>query len=142
MKLNDQNHCCFKSAHVEWGTPPDLFLALDKEFFFNLDPCPPNAVWDGREISWEGKRVFCNPPYGRGIDKWLAKGREAEVAVFLLPARTDTKWFHRYALHADEIRFFEGRLKFTEGHVAPRDSFMGNAAPFPSMLVIYGRKPK
>lgn len=130
-------HCCFKSAHVEWGTPPDLFAALDKEFFFNLDPCPPNGVWDGREISWEGKRVFCNPPYGRGIDKWLAKGREANLAVFLLPARTDTHWFHNYALKADEIRFFCGRLRFNEGHIGPCEGWLGNAAPFPSMLVIF-----
>jgi site-specific DNA-methyltransferase (adenine-specific) len=127
----------FTSAHVEWGTPPDLYESLNKEFHFDFDPCPDRGVWDGREVSWEGKRVFCNPPYGRGIDKWLVKGHEADLAVFLLPARTDTIWFHDYALNADEIRFFRGRLKFTEQHVAPRDSFMGNAAPFPSMLVIY-----
>jgi hypothetical protein len=137
MKLNQQDHPCFRSAHVEWGTPPDLYEALDREFDFNHDPCLPTSVWDGRYISWQGLRIFCNPPYGRGIAEWLAKGSEAELAVFLLPARTDTIWFHDYALKADEIRFFKGRLKFTENHVAPRDSFMGNAAPFPSMLVIY-----
>ncbi len=126
----------FSAAHVEWGTPPDLRTALDKEFSFTLDPCTPDSVWDGREISWEGHRVFCNPPYGRGTEKWLAKGREAAVAVFLLPARTDVGWFHDYALAADEIRFFRGRLKFVEGHATKPETFLGTA-PFPSMLVIY-----
>ena len=128
----------FRSAHVEWGTPPDLREALDKEFAFTLDPCTPGQVWDGTEISWAGQRVFCNPPYGRGMEKWLAKGPEAEVAVFLIPARTDTAWFHDHALRADEIRFFRGRLKFAENHVSPRDG--QDAAPFPSMLVIYRRQ--
>ncbi len=139
MTLSNQNHACFKSAHVEWGTPPDLYLALDKEFFFNFDPCTPDTVWDGRDISWEGKRVFCNPPYGRAahIERWLAKARESDVAVFLLPARTDTVWFHDYALKADEIRFIRGRLKFCEDHrIAPKEKWL-EGAPFPSMLVIY-----
>jgi hypothetical protein len=127
LKLKDQNHCCFKSAHVEWGTPPDLRASLDAEFHFTLDPCQPDSVWDGREISWQGQRVFCNPPYGRGIDKWLAKGPEADIAVFLLPARTDTKWFHNYALEAAEIRFFEGRLSFMEKRIRMREAFTGNA---------------
>lgn len=132
-----QNHksAIFTSAHVEWGTPPDLYEALDKEFDFTLDPCSPGQTWDGRQISWEGHNVFCNPPYGRTIGTWLAKGREADIAVFLLPARTDTAWFHDHALKADEIRFFRGRLKFIEGHISPRDD--RDAAPFPSMLVIY-----
>lgn len=127
----------FKSAHVEWGTPPDLLTALEKEFHFTLDPCAPGQLWDGRSISWAGQRVFCNPPYGKGIDKWLAKGPEAELAVYLLPARTDTRWFHDHALLADEIRFFRGRIKFVENHIVPDTGWSNNAAPFPSMLVIY-----
>lgn len=129
----------FSSAHVEWGTPPDLKAALEAEFHFTLDPCTPGQVWDGCAISWAGHRVFCNPPYGRTIGNWLAKGREADLAVFLIPSRTDTAWFHDYALKADEIRFFRGRLKFAENHVAP--SAGGNSAPFPSMLVIYRNTP-
>lgn len=134
-----KNRIAFKSAHVEWGTPPDLRAALEKEFHFTLDPCTPGEVWDGRQISWAGQRVFCNPPYGKIIGSWLAKGREADLAVFLLPARTDTKWFHEHALKADEIRFFKGRLKFKENHIEP-DLDHQNAAPFPSMLVIYRRE--
>jgi hypothetical protein len=128
----------FRSATVEWGTPPDLYRALDAEFGFNLDPCPTDSVWDGRLQSWAGRRVFCNPPYGRGIGTWLAKGPEADIAVFLLPARTDTGWFHDHALRAHEIRFFRGRLRFeANGTVARPEGWLGNAAPFPSMLVIY-----
>lgn len=100
-----------------------------------MDPCKPGQVWDGKILPWDGERVFCNPPYGRGIGEWLAKGPEAELAVFLIPARTDTGWFHDHALKAKEIRFFRGRLKFSENHITPRDG--SNAAPFPSMLVIY-----
>lgn len=85
--------------------------------------------------------MFCNPPYGRDIATWLAKGPEALVAVFLLPARTDTKWFHDHALHAAEIRFFRGRLRFEQGRVTPREPWAGDAAPFPSMLVIYRSVP-
>jgi len=113
---------------------------LESEFQFTLDPCTPGQTWDGREIAWTGQRVFCNPPYGRQLGTWLAKGQEADVAVFLVPARTDTGWFHDYALKAAEIRFFRGRLKFCENHVAPYKGWSGGGAPFPSMLVIY-RKP-
>ena len=135
----DNNSAIFRSAHVEWGTPPDLYRALKDEFGpFTLDPCTPHTLWDGRFISWEGERVFCNPPYGKGTDKWLAKGPEADLAVFLLPARTDTGWFHDYALKSDEIRFLRGRLHFSEHHIAPKTEWH-QGAPFPSMLVIYRR---
>jgi hypothetical protein len=135
----DHRSAIFTAAHVEWGTPPDLYRALNSEFAFTLDPCKPGGVWDGTYIAWDGERVFCNPPYGRGIGKWLAKGREADVAVFLVPARTDTAWFHDYALQADEIRFFRGRLHFSENHIAPKTEWH-SGAPFPSMLVIYREK--
>lgn len=84
--------------------------------------------------TWKGMALrlcFCpgNPPYGPGIRKWLGRAREAALAVYLLPARTDTRWFHDLCMpFASEIRFIRGRLKF------------GGAkynAPFPSMLVIF-----
>lgn len=125
------NRALFTSDSGDWGTDRTLYLALDHEFRFTLDPCP-NGANDGLERSWVGERVYCNPPYGRELVHWLMKAPEADLAVYLLPARTDTAWFHEWALKADEIRFIRGRLKFRG---APHN------APFPSILVIFRRKP-
>ena len=125
----------FSSAAVKWTTPTDVYGALDAEFGFTLDPCPidwkPGDV-DGLTRSWAGQRVYCNPPYGPGIGDWLAKAREADLAAYLLPARTDTRWWHEWAMKADDIRFLRGRLKFG-GSV--------NSAPFPSVILVYRRIP-
>jgi phage N-6-adenine-methyltransferase len=127
----------YSSAREDWATPAEVFQALDAEFRFTLDPCPlmaperaglPLFNTDGLYKSWVGQRVFCNPPYGRGIGNWLAKAAEAELAVFLLPARTDTRWWHTYALRADEIRFVRGRLRFGGSRTG---------APFPSVILVY-----
>jgi len=122
----------FSSATVEWGTPGGVYQALNREFRFDLDPCPLGGTEDGLAtlfMSWEGRRIFCNPPYDQ-IGKWLARWRESEVSVYLIPARTDTRWFHDIILpHASEIRFIRGRLKFGGAK---------NSAPFPSMIVIFG----
>lgn len=124
----------FSSASDRWATPEATYQALHAEFRFNYDPCPLDGTENGLAklfCEWDGKRVFCNPPYGAEVKSWLQRGLEAELAVFLLPARTDTGWFHDIALKkAKEIRFLRGRLRF------------GNAmspAPFPSMLVIFER---
>jgi DNA N-6-adenine-methyltransferase (Dam) len=112
---------------------------LDEEFQFTLDPCPYGGTEDGLSTlfkSWRGHRVFCNPPYGTGTHKWLKRALEADLAVFLLPARCDTRWFHEDVLpHATEIRFVRGRLKFGDAQTA---------APFASMVVVYwnGKVPK
>ena len=86
-----------------------------------------------------GYRVFCNPPYGREIGKWVEKAYAENMiggayVVMLIPARTDTKWFHDYIYNKPnvEIRFLKGRLKFGDSK---------NSAPFPSMLVIFKRDP-
>lgn len=122
----------FSSATDRWSTPSSLYNSLNMEFHFDFDPCPIDGKQDGLSTlltPWCGKRVFCNPPYGPNISRWLERGLEANLAVFLLPARTDTRWFHAIVLpKAKEIRFIKGRLKF------------GNAvynAPFPSMIVIF-----
>lgn len=124
----------FSSASDRWATPAELMAALHNEFRFNFDPCPLDGDGDGLAplfCDWRGKRVFCNPPYGRGIVQWLKRGLEAELEVYLLPARTDTRWFHELVLpKAREIRFCRGRLKFG-GH--------SNSAPFPSVIVVYGQ---
>ena len=138
------NKGLFSSNTELWATPQDFFDKLNQEFGFTLDPCalPDNAKCakfftpedDGLAQDWSGERVFCNPPYGRKIAAWVKKCHdEAQKGVFvvmLIPARTDTSYFHDYIYHKAEIRFIRGRLKF------------GNAeqgAPFPSMLVIYGK---
>lgn len=125
------NRVVFKSLSVEWATPRGVYDKLHEEFGFDFDPCPLGGTEDGLATlfcSWSGRRVFCNPPYG-DITKWLERSREAELAVFLIPARTDTRWFHGLILpYAKEIRFIKGRLTFGDAK-AP--------APFPSMVVIF-----
>ena len=125
----------------EWATPRELYNELDKEFHFNLDPCSTkenhkcNKYYtkedNGLEKTWGGYRVYVNPPYGREIGKWIKKAYEENqkgtFIVLLLPARTDTKWFHEYIYKKHEIRFIKGRLKFNDGK---------SNAPFPSMLVV------
>ncbi len=118
-------------------TPPELYAALDAEFGpFTLDPCPLDtssiagaSLWgkDGLRGDWCGHRVFCNPPY-TDIGPWLAKATEALVAVYLLPVRSDCPWWHDYALHANELRFIRGRLRF---------GGMSGGAPFPSVVVVF-----
>lgn len=136
----------FSSKTDLWATPQDFFDKLDDEFGFSIDVCalPENAKckryytpeMDGLAQPWTG-RVWCNPPYGREIARWVERGYQsiatgtADVVVMLLPARTDTQWFHKYIYGKGEIRFIEGRLKFGDAK---------NSAPFPSMVVIFKRE--
>jgi len=124
----------FSSATDAWSTPAEVYASLDAEFGFTMDPCPLGGIADGRAtlfLNWRDERVFCNPPYGPGIRAFLERAYEARVAVFLLPARTDTRWFHEIILpEAREIRFIKGRLKFGGSK---------NSAPFPSMVVIFSK---
>lgn len=133
----------FSSETDMWSTPKDFFEVLNREFRFTLDPCATeeNAKCskyytkedNGLEQSWDNEIVFCNPPYGRQLKDWVKKASEARggVVVMLIPARTDTSYFHDYIYHKSEIRFIRGRLKFGEAT---------NSAPFPSMVVIFDRK--
>lgn len=133
----------FSSKTDLWETPQDLFDKLDTEFRFTLDVCalPENAKCakfytpeqDGLTQPWKGT-VWCNPPYGRQIGYWVRRAYLAAAGgttvVMLLPARTDTRWFHEYIYgrEAVEIRFLKGRLKFGNAK---------NSAPFPSMVVVF-----
>ena len=135
----------FSSKTDEWETPQDLFDELDKEFNFVLDVCATsqntkcvcylNKELDGLKQNWaEFGSCWMNPPYGREIGKWVKKAYEESqrgaTVVCLLPARTDTRWFHEYCTKG-EIRFIKGRLKF---------GGCKNSAPFPSMIVIFRRR--
>lgn len=133
------------SEDMTWETPQDFFDELNKEFDFTLDPCatPETAKCkkyytkedDGLSKDWTGERVFCNPPYGSAIKDWVKKcGEEnTEITVMLIPARTDTKYFHEYIYNKPnvEIRFIKGRLKFVGKQKG------SGSAPFPSMVVVF-----
>lgn len=129
------------AGRQDWETPPAFFAKLHREFGFTLDVCasPENAKcgrFFGREENglaqaWGGV-CWCNPPYGNAIAKWVRKAywsarRDGATVVCLIPARTDTSWWHTYCLDA-EVRFVRGRLKFVG---APHN------APFPSAVVIF-----
>jgi phage N-6-adenine-methyltransferase len=131
----------FSSETDEWETPINTFKDLDREFNFTLDVSANDQNHkcdkyytkeiDGLKQTWGKRSCWMNPPYGREIGKWVQKAYEESLkestVVCLLPARTDTRWFHNYCVKG-EIRFIKGRLKF------------GNCkhnAPFPNMIVIF-----
>ena len=133
----------FSSKTNDWSTPQDFYDELNNEFGFTLDPCADeynhkcNKYFtegdDGLLQDWGGEIVFCNPPYGKAIKDWVRKAyiegcKPNTTVVMLIPARTDTIYFHKYIYHKAEIRFIKGRLKFGNSK---------NSAPFPSMVVVY-----
>ena len=128
----------FSSKTDLWATPQDLFDKYDAIYQFETDVCalPENAKckrfftpeMDGLKQEWTGV-CWCNPPYGRQIGKWVEKAcKSFATVVMLLPAQTDTKWFHDYCLPYGKIEFLRGRLKF---------GGCDNSAPFPSMIVVF-----
>lgn len=147
----------FSSKSNEWETPQDLFDKLNEFYHFNLDPASTddNAKCDnhytieddGLSKDWGGCNVFVNPPYGREIGKWVKKAYEESKkpntkVVMLIPARTDTTWFHDYCLKG-KLMFLRGRLKFVnKAFPSYREDgdFKVSSAPFPSMIVVFGEK--
>lgn len=136
----------FSSKSNEWETPMGFYQKLNKQFKFTLDPCctPETAKCenyytmedDGLSKSWKDQVVFVNPPYGN-IKEWVKKAHDESinngaVVVMLIPARTDTRYWHEYIMEeADSIYFVKGRLKFGQSQ---------NAAPFPSAVVVFDRR--
>ena len=136
------------SAHHGWETPRELVAALESVFGrFDLDPCAASTdvsrarvkariritvQEDGLAIPWRGT-VFVNPPYGRKLGTWVAKcageASAGAVVVGLVPARTDTKWWHMHVAGAADVFMLRGRLKFGDGAMP---------APFPSAVVVWG----
>lgn len=130
----------FSSKTDLWATPQEFFDKLNEEFNFTLDVCATleNAKCsrfytiddDGLSQSWTGT-VWCNPPYGRQIGKWIQKGHESSLGgatvVMLIPSRTDTKYWHDFVMKG-EVRFIKGRLKFGDAKAN---------APFPSAVVVF-----
>ena len=153
------NALMFSSRSDEWETPQDLFDRLHAEFDFQIDLAATDAnkkIWnsylfddgdDALTLDWHREREigitrgWLNPPYSRGLcGKFIAKAaaerRKGFLTVMLLPARTDTKAFHQHIYDSEtwqprpgvEIRLLPGRLKFSGN---------ANAAPFPSMIVVF-----
>lgn len=130
----------FSSATEMWATPQEFFDKYNELYKFETDVCasPENAKCEqyfteqdnGLEQTWEGS-CWMNPPYGRTIKSWMKKAYESSLngatVVCLVPSRTDTVWWHDYAVKGD-IEFIKGRLKFG-GHKNP--------APFPSAVVVF-----
>jgi phage N-6-adenine-methyltransferase len=137
------NRGMFTSVTDEWETPREFFEAVDKVYHFDLDVCATHAnakceryftkEVDGLSQIWSGV-CWMNPPYGREISLWVRKAYESAleagtVVVCLLPARTDTKWWHNYVIaRAERICFIRGRLRFSGK----------GPAPFPSALIVFG----
>lgn len=124
------NRVVFSSASDHWETPAAVYDALNAEFQFADDPCPLKCIDDGLDREWKSP-CFVNPPYsniGPWVAKALAESRSGKVVVVLVPSRTDTRWWHEYAMKAREIRFLRGRVKF--GGAAYN-------APFPSAILVF-----
>ena len=130
----------FSSKTDLWATPQDFFDRYNAQYNFELDVCASaeNAKCqryftienDGLSQDWHGV-CWMNPPYGREIYNWMKKAYESSlngaIVVCLVPARTDTKWWHEYAMKG-HIEFIRGRLKFGNAK---------NSAPFPSAVVVF-----
>lgn len=133
----------FSSKTDLWSTPQDFFDKLNEKYKFTLDVCSDGKnnkcdkyyteEVDGLSQEWTGV-CWMNPPYGREISKWMKKAYESSLSgatvVCLVPARTDTAWWHDYAMKGD-IEFIRGRLKFGGNK---------NPAPFPSAVVVFNGK--
>lgn len=143
----------FSSAKDDWETPDDLFNELHERFNFTVDAAASHnnaklpRYWtkedDALSKSWSEERVWLNPPYGREIFAFMKKCHDEqrrapelppEIICALVPARTDTRWWHEHVIggYAD-VKFIKGRLKFKGAK---------HSAPFPSALLLYGAKWK
>jgi len=128
----------------QWATPIELFEHYNQKFHFTLDVCASNWNYkcdeyftleqDGLAQDWSNEVCWMNPPYGRTIGNWMRKAYEESqfgaTVVCLVPARTDTAWWHDYAMKG-EIEFIRGRIKFVSPDGAK------DAAPFPSAVVVF-----
>ena len=139
----------FSSKRGDWETPFELFSRYNDKYNFSIDVCAHvrntkcKRYWDisddGLTQNWEQEVCWMNPPYGREIGKWIEKAYTStryhnSVVVGLLPARTDTRWFHNYIWpRKAKVEFLQGRVKFLE------DGEQRHPAPFPSMIVVWGK---
>lgn len=131
----------FSSKTDMWATPQDFFDKYNDIYHFDTDVCATSEnakcpkyytkEQNGLAQEWSGV-CWMNPPYGREIKDWMKKAYESSLkgatVVCLVPARTDTAWWHDYSIKG-KIEFIRGRLKFGGSK---------NSAPFPSAVVVFG----
>jgi len=144
----------FSSKEHSWTTPQDFFDRLDSVFKFKLDPCamPETAKCktyftkedDGLKQDWSRyDAVFVNPPYGRNLRLWCKKCHDeasnGNTIVMLIPARTDTLYWHKYCFKSMAILFIKRRLRFSNPNKLVHEL---RPAPFPSVLVVFGKVRK
>lgn len=131
----------------DWSTPQELYDKLNEEFTFTLDPCA--SDWNakcpifftekenGLKQDWEKNVVFINPPYGKILNEWMRKAYESSLngatCVCLVPASTDTEWWHKYAMKG-EIRFIRGRPRFVTKEGSWQQTFS------PSVIIIFRKR--
>lgn len=147
-KASEKNQSRLAAMHSsvrdDWATPNYIFAPLNEEFDFDLDPCCKaetakcekffTPIDDGLSQSWANRRVWMNPPYGRGvIDKWMEKARqsawmEGASVVCLVPVHAGSQWFKQSMQACDELRFLEGRVRFEEAK---------DDAPFASAVMVF-----
>ena len=144
-EMNKQTmNTMMSSKKMDWQTPKRFFENLNKEFNFTLDPatdgtnalCPKffTEAQDGLAQSWKAEVSYVNPPYGRALKNSMKKAYEETkdantTVVMLIPARTDTNYWHDYVMQASEVRFVRGRIKFGGGET-------DDPAPFPSVVLV------
>jgi len=135
----------FESATVEWSTPDDIFKPLEEEFGFTLDVAASDenakcieyisSERDGLKTPWKGV-CWCNPPYGRGLSKWVRKAVwetwNGVSTVVLIPVRSNTIWWHELCIPFGEIRFVKGRPKF---------SGASEGLPWPLAVIVFRGRP-
>ncbi len=141
----------FSSKKQDWRTPPHVFRFFNEKYQFQLDAAasPSNALCerfispetDALSVPWSAQTVWLNPPYGRGVGRWVEKayreaqaGRTVGVLIF---ARTDTRWWHDYVMKALVVYLVRGRLKFFGD-----DGESTNSATAPSCFVVFGKYPR
>jgi len=154
--MNGKDTALFSKKSDEWETPQWLFDLLNEEFHFNVDAASRQYITqkcnrcftDALTLEWTkwGERFWLNPPYSQiavFMKKAYEESQKGAVVVCLIPARTDTKYWHDYVMKAQEIRFVKGRLKFENKTLPswnPEGNFKISPAPFPSVIVIFKKE--
>jgi len=146
-KLFDEDKVSKSLESTVWGTPPEIFNPINKEFGFTLDVCAiaENAkavrfftpIDNGLKQPWDNEVCWCNPPYGKEVKDWckkaLVQSKKGTTTVLLIPCKTNTNWWHDTVIPFAEVRFLRGRVKF----VYPDGQQSTQALPWPLAFVIY-----